>query len=88
VIGPVVYILPNKDPPQPVTDSISEPVPSVTVKLVVWPWVTVADPGVIAPVPVPEVEVVTVKVDGGEGITDVCLKRAATEQDAVIGPVV
>ena len=86
-------MVPERDPPHPVTDSISDPVPGVNVKLAVWPWVTVADPGVIVPLPVPVVVVETVNVGGGGGGgggggATVAAKLAVTVHAAVIEPVV
>ena len=52
MIAPVVYVLPDLVPPQPVTDAIEYPVFGVTVNAFVDPCATEAEVGEIVP-PVP-----------------------------------
>jgi hypothetical protein len=85
VIGAVVYVVPARLPPQPETLVSVLPVSALISKLAVSPDATVADPGVIEPVPLPETDVDTVKVSGGVGTRP---KDAVTVQAALIGPVV
>ena len=59
VICPVVYVVPLRDPPQPLTLSIELPDAGEIVKLVVLPWSTVLEVGLIDPLPLPATEVVT-----------------------------
>ena len=61
LIAPVVYVLPLSDPPQPLTLPMLLPDPGEIVKLVVLPWVTLREVGLIVPLPDPVVEVLTVK---------------------------
>jgi hypothetical protein len=52
VIGPVVYVDPERLPPHPETDAIEYPVFGVSVKAVVLPWLTIwAVDGLIVPFP-------------------------------------
>jgi hypothetical protein len=54
-------VLPLSDPPQPLTLPMLLPDPGEIVKLVVLPWATLREVGLIVPLPVPVVEVLTVK---------------------------
>lgn len=58
VIAPVVYVIPDKLPPQPLTLATKSE-PGVTVKVVVPPWVTdLVDGEIVPPEPPPELETV------------------------------
>ena len=60
VIGPVVYVVPLRDPPHPLTPAIVLPDAAEIVKLVVLPWLTVLEVGLIEPLPLPVTDVATV----------------------------
>ena len=74
VTGPVVKVFPLSVPPQPVTLNIVLPTAGDITKLVVPPWVTVDDAGLIVPLPLPKIDVVTEKfgVDGAGGCAADC----------------
>ena len=60
VIAPVVYVVPLKEPPQPVTLEMVLPVAGEIVKLVELPCVTLRDVGLMEPLPLPAIAVFTV----------------------------
>ena len=80
VIAPVVYVVPESVPPQPVTFDAPTEYPAVapTVKVVVDPWLTLLEVGVIVP-PVPT---------DVETVYEFKVKVAETVHAAVIAPVV
>ena len=53
-------MVPLSDPPHPLTLAMLLPDPAEIVKLVVLPWATLREVGLIVPLPVPVVVVLTV----------------------------